>query len=71
MPRLTTDRFAFDVELLSLAATKGFRIKEAPVFIDYQCTWGRIGMFSIIQMLKDTLLIFYRLRIKPLSSRRR
>jgi glycosyltransferase involved in cell wall biosynthesis len=64
LPRLTTCRFAFDVELLSLAATKGFTMKEAPVFINYQCTWGRIGIQSIVQMLKDTLLIFYRLRIK-------
>lgn len=64
LPRMTTSRFAFDVELLSLAAAKGFTMKEAPVFIDYQCTWGRIGLQSIVQMLKDTLLIFYRLRIK-------
>jgi len=64
MPHMTTSRFAFDVELLSLAAAKGFTMKEAPVFIDYQCTWGRIGVPSILQMIKDTVLIFYRLRVK-------
>lgn len=64
LPRLTTSRFAFDVELLSLAADRGFTMQEAPVFIDYQCSWGRIGVPSILQMLRDTLLIFYRLKIR-------
>jgi len=67
MPHMKTDRFAFDVELLCLAASRGFHITEAPVRLDYQFTWHGIGLPSILQMLLDTLRIFHRLRIKKSS----
>ena len=31
MPRLTIDRWGFDVELLAAARRRGYRIKEVPI----------------------------------------
>ncbi|MBM4401986.1 MAG: glycosyltransferase [Candidatus Cloacimonetes bacterium] len=66
LPRLMVKRFAFDLEILSVAHRLGYRkIFEAPIELDYTfsplsraATWQ-----GIKDMLIDTLAIFYRLHI--------
>ncbi len=65
LPRLMVKRFAFDVEMLSVARILGFKkIHDGPVEMD-----GRkfknsgINTSSVMSMLIDTLAVFYRLRI--------
>ncbi len=63
IPRLETDGFSFDVELLALAHRRGFvRLRECPVKIDLAFP-STIGGGTVIRMLLDTLRIFFRLRI--------
>ena len=70
LPRLLVKEFAFDIEILAVANSLGFtRIYEAPVEIKLE-----FGGASIIasrgfiktawNMLRDTLAVFYRLKIR-------
>ena len=69
LPRLLVKRFAFDVEMLALANALGYkRIYEAP--IDIKLSFGGTSTITsqkflktVFLMLKDTLAVFYRLRI--------
>lgn len=69
LPRLLVKRFAFDVEMLAVANYLGYkRIYEAP--IDVTLSFGGTSTITnqkflrtVFAMLKDTLAIFYRLRI--------
>ncbi len=69
LPRLLVKHFAFDVEMLAVANYLGFkRIYEAP--IDINLRFGAASSITsqrflkiVFAMLKDTLAIFYRLRI--------
>lgn len=69
LPRLLVKEYAFDVEILSVANYLGFkRIYEAPVEIELRFGIGstltsKKFLRTIAAMLKDTLAIFYRLRI--------
>lgn len=57
-------RFAFDLELLALARHYGYkRIIEAPVVIDYKFT-STTNLRAVFWILWDTLVIFYRLRLR-------
>lgn len=63
MPRLLVKRFAFDVEMLSVAHYLGYtRIFEAPVHLTHRFQ-SSINRKAIINMLIDTAAIFYRLRL--------
>jgi glycosyltransferase involved in cell wall biosynthesis len=62
-PRLLVKKFAFDLELLVNAHHLGYRISEAPIVLDSQRYYSRIGLGSIFSTFLDTLAIFYRLRI--------
>jgi len=66
LPRLLVKRFAFDVELLSVANYLGFkRIYEAPIKLDperFEFS-STIKTKTIFEMLMDTAAVFYRLRI--------
>lgn len=67
LPRLLVKQYAIDVEILAIAFHLGFRrIYEAPVDVKYQFDdlthASTIG--NIWRMIKDTLAVFYRLRIK-------
>jgi glycosyltransferase involved in cell wall biosynthesis len=62
-PRVLAKRFAFDIELLSVAHALGYKIVDAPVRLQYQRNMGRIKPRAVWVMLLDTLAIFYRLRI--------
>lgn len=63
MPKLLIKTFAFDLEVLVLAFSFGYKISEAPVLVNYKSKFGRIGLFSILTILIDTLAIYYRLKI--------
>lgn len=68
LPRLIVKHFAFDIEILVVAHKLGFkRIFEAPVEIDFTHVTSNITSKSfwriIYAMLRDTMAIFYRLKI--------
>jgi glycosyltransferase involved in cell wall biosynthesis len=72
-PHLLVKRYAFDLELLAVAADSGFRrIEELPVRLRYGFR-GSTGVspLAIAQALWDTAAIFYRLRILRYYRRRR
>jgi hypothetical protein len=62
-PRLLVKQYAFDLELLVNARRRNYKIVEAPVRLDFQGKFGRIGLRDIWNMLVDTAAIFYRLHI--------
>lgn len=73
-PRLIVKQFAFDVEILAVAESRGFsRIYEGPVELDFR---GASNITSssfwviISKMLWDTMAIFYRLRISHYYDKR-
>lgn len=69
MPRLLVKRYAFDIELLAVAHSLGFtRIYEAPVELKFN--FKGISILNrhylgktVLNMLVDTLAVFYRLKI--------
>ncbi|MEI6971381.1 MAG: glycosyltransferase [bacterium] len=63
VPRMLVKQFAFDLELLAIAHSKGFRIAEAPVTIRFQGTWGCFSPAMVRKTAKDTLAVFYRLHL--------
>lgn len=63
MPKLLIKTYAFDLEVLVLAFSFGYKIEEAPVIVNYKSKFGRIGLFAILTVLMDTLAIYYRLKI--------
>ncbi|HET9442025.1 MAG TPA: hypothetical protein VFO65_01810, partial [Acidimicrobiales bacterium] len=63
LPRMLEKRFAFDLELLVVAAHLGYgRFFEAPVLIRRQFS-STVSLRAVRGMLVDTLAIFYRLRV--------
>lgn len=67
LPRLLVKRYAFDIEILSVAYYLGYKkIYEAPVDLQFG-NWSSITsqnfLQAIMKMLWDTVAVFYRLRI--------
>jgi glycosyltransferase involved in cell wall biosynthesis len=66
-PRLLVKHFAFDIEVLAVAYSRGFkRIFEAPVKLSFNNTSSIVGADfwrAIFHMMWDTAAIFYRLKI--------
>jgi hypothetical protein len=63
LPKMVEKRFAFDLELFVVARQRGFtHFVEMPVTIIERFT-STVSLRSVLQMLQDTLAIFYRLRI--------
>lgn len=63
LPRLLVKRYAFDIELLAVARYLGYgKIYEAPVELDLSFP-SSIKTSSVVNMIIDTLAVFYRLRI--------
>jgi hypothetical protein len=68
LPRLLIKQFAFDVEMLAVAKHLGFtRIYEAPVRLTMDFSKSSIATQGFVKtslsMLRDTLAVFYRLKI--------
>jgi dolichol-phosphate mannosyltransferase len=69
-PRLCVKRYAFDVELLTVANLYGLKVVEMPAQLRIE---GLFNLRELLKMFMDLLGIAYRLRIKhwyqrPLSS---
>ena len=64
---LTVKRYAFDVELLTAATVKGYKIVEAPALWRIRLT-SRFKVREIIRMMIDVMAITYRHRIKKQYS---
>jgi len=62
-PRILVKKFAFDLELLVNAHHLGYRIAEAPIVLNPQRRYGRIGLYSVFTTWWDTIAIFYRMHI--------
>ncbi len=62
-PMILIKRFAFDLEVLLLAARLGYKIVDAPVTLEFQRGFSRIRIRDIIAMLLDTASIFYRMKL--------
>jgi glycosyltransferase involved in cell wall biosynthesis len=61
VPLLLVKRFAFDIELLVVAAQMGYRhLVEAPVTLTHGWFPSTIGLRSVFGMLWDTAAVFYR-----------
>lgn len=67
LPRLLVKRYAFDIEILSVANHLGYkRIVEAPIELHYN--FGQLTSAASLRvvrnMLIDTLAVFYRLKLR-------
>ena len=63
LERMLVKTYAFDLELLSIAYGRGARISEAPVEIRFGSKFGALRPRTVHDMMKDTLAVFYRLRL--------
>ena len=63
LSRMLVKTYAFDLELLAIAASRGAKIAEAPVVIQFGQKFGALRPNTVWQMAHDTLAVFYRLRI--------
>lgn len=64
-PLLKVEGYAFDIEMLMLAASRGARITEMPVKVEYtrDTSFGRIRFKDVWKMFTDTWGIWWDLRI--------
>lgn len=66
LPRLLVKRYAFDLEMLTVANTLGFsRIFEAPIKLNYNFSdvTHAANIEAIMKIMIDTAAIFYRIHI--------
>ncbi len=64
LPRLLVKKYAFDIEILSVANKLGYtKIYEAPVQLRHQFS-SSVNINEVLKMFKDTLAVFYRLRVR-------
>ncbi|MDO9356113.1 MAG: glycosyltransferase family 2 protein [Solirubrobacteraceae bacterium] len=69
-PLLLVKRYAFDLEVLAVAAQFGFdRVEEAPITLEYRFSGTGIDRRAIWLMMLDTLAISYRLHIRHWYTR--
>ncbi len=61
--RMLVKTFAFDLEVLSIAHSRGFKVAEAPIRMHFGQKLGCLTWHNTRQVMTDTLAIFYRLRI--------
>ncbi len=62
-PRILVKKFAFDLEVLVNAHHLGYRIAEAPIVLNHQRRYNRIGPKAVFTTIWDTLAVFYRMHI--------
>lgn len=63
IPLLLVKRYAFDVELLANIHQMGYKIREAPIALNFNPESERIRFKDIFRIALDILAIFYRMRI--------
>ena len=69
LPRLLVKAFAFDIEILAVSRSLGFKkIYESPIYLNWDDVNTNFSPFMVFdknirQMIWDTLAVFYRLRI--------
>jgi len=65
LPRMLVKRFAFEVEMLSVAGRLGYKNHiDVPVEVDFTIDWSSAtNIKTIINMFRDTIAVGYRLRI--------
>ena len=65
LPKVLVKKYAFDLELLANARRLGYKVREAPITLDFgrENPWGRIHLKDIYKIGIDTLAIFYRMYI--------
>ena len=61
--RMLVKRFAFDLEMLSIAYEHGFKVSEAPIKMHFGDKMGALSFAAVRSVMTDTLAIFYRLRL--------
>jgi glycosyltransferase involved in cell wall biosynthesis len=61
--RMLVKAFAFDLEVLSIAHTRGFKVAEAPILMQFGNKIGCLSWKNVKQVVIDTMAIFYRTRI--------
>jgi glycosyltransferase involved in cell wall biosynthesis len=65
LPLLLIKRYAFDVEILAVAADFGFdRVEEVPVRLQYRFAGTGIDSRAVQLMFKDTMAIAYRIHLR-------
>lgn len=66
VPKLVTGGFAFDIEILALAAERKAKIEERPIVLEYtrESSFGRIKVKDIWKMFTDTVKIWWNLKIR-------
>jgi glycosyltransferase involved in cell wall biosynthesis len=62
-PRMLVKRYAYDLEMLVNVHKRGYKIVEAPITLNFQRKFGRVGLRDIGMIALDTAAIFYRLKI--------
>jgi glycosyltransferase involved in cell wall biosynthesis len=69
LPYMLVRRWAYDLEFFVIARMKGYRkFIEAPVVVDYQFA-STTGLRAVVQVLRDTLNIWWRLKIRHTYER--
>ena len=63
LARMLVKAYAFDLELLAIAAGRGAKISEAPVVIRFGDKFGALKPSTVKAMALDSLAVFYRLKI--------
>jgi hypothetical protein len=72
VPLLLVKRFAFDLELLAVAAALGYgRVRELPIRLEYRFSGSQLRSRAVARALVDTAAIFYRLRVLRTYQRKR
>ncbi len=70
-PLLLIKRYAFDLEVLAVAAEFGFdRVEEIPIALQYRFSGTQINWKAVHQMMLDTLAIAYRIHLRHWYVRR-
>ena len=68
-PYMLVRRWAYDLEFFVIARMKGYRnFIEAPVVVDFQFA-STTGLHSVIQVLRDTFNIWWRLKVRHTYER--
>lgn len=62
-PKTLIKEFAYDLEILVNAHHLGYKVAEAPIVLNSQRKWHRIGLKAIYKTWWDTMAIFYRMYI--------